>query len=159
MSKQEIIIQNDSLFQLLSQLFFRLIYISYLAPAPKQTVLSSSTFVLCYVTHCVYIIGSFFSIFNFKLLNQRTVTFFFLFKTKEHLIYLTVNYFTTLCVWVFCLSVYYLCTMHSVQSARPEEGIGCEPPLWVVGIQCRSSGTAASTPNHWAIPPAPYLPV
>ena len=65
--------------------------------------------------------------------------------------------------WVYCYIFLHVCmSVHSVYSWcpwRPEEGIvfpgtkiidGCEP-LWILGIEPRASGRAASALNQWDI--------
>lgn len=72
MSKQEIIIQNNCLFQLLSLLLFHLRYTPYLALAPKRTMPSLSTFVYVYLNHWVILLH----VHQLQLLNTRNCHFF-----------------------------------------------------------------------------------
>lgn len=135
MSKQEIIIQNNCLFQLISLLLFHLRYTPYLALAPKRTVPSLNTFVYeCitqYLNHRVILLH----VHQLQLLNTMNCHFFrSIYNKKTHLIYLPLYYFIAFGIWMFCLQV--ICVLHSVPSAEARRGHwnswhwitdGCEP--------------------------------
>lgn len=123
MSKQEIIIQNNCLFQLVSLLLFHLRYTPYLALAPKRTVPSLSTLVYeCitqYLNHWVILLH----VHQLQLLNTMNCHFFSFYLQQKDIL------FTFHCIillpsvyecFACMLSVYCIqCTLK-----RPEEGTG-----------------------------------
>jgi len=64
-------------------------------------------------------------------------------------------------VFFFKIYLFYISTL-SLSSDTPEEGIRPHygwlwATMWLLGIELRTSGRAASALNHWAISPAPFL--